>query len=50
MAYSEDELSEHMEKLENAEIVPAFLNDNDINVEDIVYHGDLKKKDLYNIK
>ena len=50
MAYSEDELSEHMEKLENADVVPAFLNDDDVKVEDIVYHGDLKKKDLYNIK
>ena len=47
MAYSEDELSEHMEKLENADVVPAFLNDDSVKAEDIVYNGDLKKKDLH---
>ncbi|VAY86233.1 Periplasmic nitrate reductase component NapD [hydrothermal vent metagenome] len=46
MAYSEDELNEHMEKLENADLVPKMLNDKDLKVEDIVYRGDLKKKDL----
>ncbi|NOQ31946.1 MAG: nitrate reductase [Helicobacteraceae bacterium] len=46
MAYSEDELNEHMKVLENADIVPRVLNDDSIAVKDIVYNGDLKKKDL----
>jgi len=46
MAYSEDELDAHMEVINNSEAVPKMLNDNDINVKDIVYNGDLKKKDL----
>ncbi len=46
MAYSEDELDAHMEKLDNADLVPKMLLDEDMKVEDIVYHGDLKKKDL----
>ncbi|WP_198304699.1 chaperone NapD [Arcobacter vandammei] len=46
MSYSEEELSRHMQVLENADAVPKVLNDKDINVEDIVYRGDLKRKDL----
>ena len=46
MAYSEDELEANMKKLENADLVPKMLNDDDINPKDIIYHGDLKKKDL----
>ena len=46
MAYSEDELDAHMEALENADLVPKMLNDEDIDPRDIVYNGDLKKKDL----
>lgn len=46
MAYSEDELSAHMEVLENADAVPKVLNDKDIQSHEIVYNGDLKKKDL----
>ena len=46
MAYSEDELNEHMEVLENADVVPKMLNDEDIDPKDIIYNGDLKKKDL----
>ncbi|MAD43347.1 MAG: nitrate reductase [Arcobacter sp.] len=46
MAYSEDELSSHMEVLDNADLVPKVLNDQDVNPKDIVYNGDLKKKDL----
>jgi len=46
MAYSEDELDEHMEKLENADLVPKMLNDDNISVDNIIYRGDLKKKDL----
>ena len=46
MSYSEEELANHMEVLENADLVPKVLNDKDIKVEDIVYRGDLKRKDL----
>lgn len=46
MAYSEDELDMHMEQLENAEAVPKMLHDNDIKPEEIIYNGDLKKKNL----
>ena len=47
MAYSEEELNSHMEVLENADAVPKVLNDKNIKAGDIVYNGDLKKKDLY---
>ena len=47
MAYSEEELNSHMEVLENADAVPKVLNDKNIKASDIVYNGDLKKKDLY---
>lgn len=46
MAYSEDELEANMERLENADVVPKMLNDDSIEAKDIVYRGDLKKKDL----
>ena len=48
MSYSEEELSNHMEVLENADLVPKVLNDKDIKVEDIVYKNNLKKKNLIN--
>ncbi|AXH14050.1 chaperone NapD [Malaciobacter mytili] len=47
MAYSEDELNEHMKVLENSDVVPSMLNDDNIKPEEIVYNGDLKKKDIY---
>ncbi len=46
MAYSEDELASHMDVLENQDAVPKVLNDKDIDPKDIVYNGDLKRKDL----
>lgn len=46
MAYSEDELNEHMDVLENADAVPHMLYDDDLKPEDIIYNGDLKKKNL----
>jgi len=46
MAYSEDELEANMLRLENADLVPKMLNDEDMDPSDIVYRGDLKKKDL----
>ena len=45
MAYSEEELSSHMNVLENSEVVPKVLNEN-VEPFDIVYNGDLKRKDL----
>lgn len=46
MAYSEDELDAHMEVLANSDVVPKMLNDDTIDVDKILYRGDLKKKDL----
>ncbi|MBK6303534.1 MAG: chaperone NapD [Arcobacter sp.] len=46
MSYSEEELANHMEVLENADLVPKVLQDKDIKAEDVVYRGDLKRKDL----
>jgi len=43
MSYQE-ELDEEIRKLEAADVVPPMLNDDTIDVRDIVYHGDLKKK------
>ncbi|MDF1881286.1 chaperone NapD [Sulfurimonas sp. MAG313] len=46
MAYSEDELEQNMEILNNADVVPKMLNDETIAASDIVYNGDLRKKDI----
>lgn len=46
MAYSEDELDAHMEVINNSDVVPKMLNDDNIDPKNIVYNGDLKKKDL----
>lgn len=46
MAYSEDELDEHMEVLSNSDAVPRILKDDNIDPSKIIYNGDLKKKDL----
>lgn len=46
MAYSEDELDNHMDVLENADAVPHLLHQDDIRPEEVIYNGDLKKKDL----
>jgi len=46
MTYSEEELEKERSKLEMAPNVPEMLNDDSIRAEDIVYHGDLKKKDI----
>ena len=48
MSYSEDELDREIKKLEAQDPVPAMLNDDSIKAEDIVYHGDLRKKDIVN--
>jgi len=44
--YQEDMLSEEIEKLNEEGLVPAMLNDDTLDAKDIVYHGDLKKKDI----
>ena len=46
MTYQEDMLDEEIKKLNEQDPVPSFLNDPNTRAEDIVYHGDLKKKDL----
>lgn len=46
MAYSEDELDEHIEVLENSDMVPKMLNDDNVDPNKIMYRGDLKRKDL----
>jgi len=46
MSYSEEELDREIKKLEAQDPVPAILNDDNIKAEDIVYHGDLRKKDI----
>ncbi len=43
MTYQE-ELDEEIKKLESADLVPDILQREDVKAEDIVYHGDLKKK------
>jgi nitrate reductase NapD len=44
MAYSEDELDIHRDKLQHSDVVPKILNDDNVKAEDIDYRGDLKKK------
>jgi len=46
MAYSEDELNKHMEVLDNADAVPRMLNDDNLDINKVIYRGDLKKKNL----
>jgi nitrate reductase NapD len=46
MLYSEDELDAQMKVINESEIVPKMLNDDNIDPSQIVYNGDLKKKDL----
>ena len=46
MAYSEEELEKERSRLETKPNVPEMLNDDSIRAEDIVYQGDLKKKDF----
>jgi len=45
-AYSEQELETERQKIEIADDVPSWLNDNTIKAENIRYKGDLRKKDL----
>ncbi len=44
-AYTEHELNEERDKLEKeGTAIPEWLNADNVNVRDIQYHGDLKKK------
>lgn len=44
-AYSEEELNAERDKLEvEGTSIPEWLNADNVNVKDIRYHGDLKKK------
>ncbi|SFV69571.1 Periplasmic nitrate reductase component NapD [hydrothermal vent metagenome] len=45
MAYSEDELDENIKVINESDAVPAVLNDENVDIERVVYHGDLKKRD-----
>ncbi len=44
MTYQEDMLDEEIRAMEEAPPAPDWLNDPNTKAEDIVYHGDLKKK------
>jgi len=46
MSYSEEELDQHMQVINNSDAVPKMLNDDTIQPENIVYRGDLRKKDF----
>lgn len=46
MAYSEDELEQEREKINLSSDVPCMLNDEEVQAEDIVYYGDIKKKNI----
>jgi len=46
MAYSEDELDEHMEVINNRDVVPKILQDTEnADVDKVVYNGDMKKRE-----
>ncbi|RLA78619.1 MAG: nitrate reductase [Epsilonproteobacteria bacterium] len=46
MAYSEDELDEHMEVINNRDVVPKILQDTDnVDIDNVVYNGDMKKRE-----
>jgi len=46
MTYQEDQLDEEIKKLNEQDPVPEILKREDIDVSEIVYNGDLKKKDF----
>jgi len=47
MAYSEDELNEHMEVINNRDAVPKILEEDarKVNIDKVNYNGDLKKRE-----
>jgi nitrate reductase NapD len=48
MSYQE-ELDEEIKKLNEADLVPEILNRDDVKAEEVVYHGDLKKKNILDL-
>ena len=44
MTYQEDQLDAEIKKMNEQDVVPAMLNDENITVKNIVYNGDLKKR------
>jgi nitrate reductase NapD len=45
MAYSEDELDANIKVINESDAVPNILNAENVNIDDVTYHGDLKKRD-----
>ncbi|WP_457749187.1 chaperone NapD [Sulfurimonas sp.] len=45
MAYSEDELDENIKVINESDAVPNLLKNENVEIDKVVYHGDLKKKD-----
>jgi nitrate reductase NapD len=43
-SYNEEDLDIEREKLEKVDSIPEWLNDEKAKAEDIVYHGDLRKR------
>ena len=46
MTYQEEQLDEEIKSLNGQEPVPELLKRDDIDVKDVVYNGDLRKKDF----
>jgi nitrate reductase NapD len=44
MTYQEDQLDEEIRKVNEQGVVPAMLNDGNLDPRNIVYNGDLKKR------
>ena len=45
MAYSEDELDEQIDFIDKRNAVPKILNEADVDIDRVVYNGDMKKRD-----
>jgi len=45
MAYSEDELDANIKVINESDAVPNLLKDENVDIDRVTYHGDLKKKD-----
>jgi len=45
MAYSEDELDEQIDFINNRDAVPKILNNIDVDIDNVMYNGDMKKRE-----
>ena len=45
MAYSEDELDEQIDFINNRDAVPKVLNESDVDIDRVMYNGDMKKRE-----